>query len=851
MRSDGGASKREVKPTPFRSQLNALLRKNAVLQKRAKKSNVCQCMVPILLMGLLVLFKFLGEKYLSFDVSENIDPTKKFVKGIYTGSHCEEKIPYFNAGPASVGKYISQGDPSNTGLLSYISSEGTRGRGSQPVCQPPQFQEHASKDSVDDYIYSLDEDDKTVMMAYSFLEYDGDKVFRYALYYNASVEERRDGFAKQDIPTTQFMMNRAFFKSVAGNSNGVFQVYMRDLPTPSRKAAFDVVAIFEALYYTWILHMLLPLFVDMIVFEKQHKLRDMMKMMGLRMRIYWTVQSLFDWILYIISISLVIAIGIAFGLRFFVINSFMLWVILFILWGFALIPLSFLFSTLFSKARTAAIIGSLYVLMGSIFAQIIVNHLESNHSADIFYFLAMLEPSIALNLGLQQLSKNAAIGNYGMTFDNANSGDNRLFEVYLMIAVDSVLLSFVAFYLEGVFPSGFGVKKHPFFPCLPETWSKRVREQKEVQSMEAIESETSRLIDHDTTELGADVLNERNHVLQGMSSKTKGIFIKDLRKEFKGHGVKLVAVHRLSLGVPRGECLGLLGHNGAGKTTVISILSGLFSATRGAIRMDGFNPLVDMDIIHSFTSVCPQDDILWNDQTGREHLLFYGRLKGLEGDELQRAVDQRLHDVNLTEAQNKLSKSYSGGMKRRLSTAIALIGHPKVVFFDEPTTGLDPTAKREVWNAIIRSKGNSAVILTTHSMEEADALCDRIAVMSHGKLQCIGHSLELKQRYGSGYKISTSTDDESKTAGIFSFVTENFPGCESLDSIAGTSHFLVPYKSMKNMSEIFRLFEVHQEELGITDWGIQMATLEEVFVRLTTLAAENEKHSSESIENDL
>lgn len=146
--------------------------------------------------------------------------------------------------------------------------------------------------------------------------------------------------------------------------------------------------------------------------------------------------------------------------------------------------------------------------------------------------------------------------------------------------------------------------------------------------------------------------------------------------------------------------------------------------------------------------------------------------------------------------------------------------------------------RREVWKAILRLKKGRAIILTTHSMEEADALCDRIAVMSHGKLQCIGHSEELKKRYGSGYKLTVSTDTPEKLSGIHDFVKSQFPQCELMDSIAGTSHFVVPTDNVKHMSTLFRVFEGQQDKIGMTDWGIGTTTLEEVFVRLTTIAGE-------------
>merc|ERR1711885_48117 len=127
--------------------------------------------------------------------------------------------------------------------------------------------------------------------------------------------------------------------------------------------------------------------------------------------------------------------------------------------------------------------------------------------------------------------------------------------------------------------------------------------------------------------------------------------------------------------------------------------------------------------------VCPQHDILWGSLTGRMHVSFFGRLKGMNGKAM----------------------GYSGGMKRRLSVANSLVGNPDVVYMDEPSTGLDPASKHQLWDVISASKAGKSMILTTHSMEEADVLCDRIAIMAGGELQCIGRSWQLKRRFGKGY----------------------------------------------------------------------------------------------------
>jgi len=266
---------------------------------------------------------------------------------------------------------------------------------------------------------------------------------------------------------------------------------------------------------------------------------------------------------------------------------------------------------------------------------------------------------------------------------------------------------------------------------------------------------------------------------------------------------------------------------------VVNVLCGICAPTKGTIRVNGLDLIEEMDAIHSIMGVCPQHDILWADQTGREHLLFYGRLKGLSGNALATAVSDSLRLVNLSALANMQTRAYSGGMRRRLSVAIALIGNPRVVSLDEPTTGLDPHSRREVWDAILKCKRDRAVILTTHSMEEADALCDRIGILSHGRLKCIGYGPDLKLRYGAGYRLMVTTKEEAFIRRIEDFVVAVFPRVQHVETLGGMAEFLVPPDGMMPMSQIYDAFARKEAELHIADWGLQAGSLEDVFVKLT------------------
>lgn len=204
------------------------------------------------------------------------------------------------------------------------------------------------------------------------------------------------------------------------------------------------------------------------------------------------------------------------------------------------------------------------------------------------------------------------------------------------------------------------------------------------------------------------------------------------------------AVEDVSFAVREGEVFCLLGHNGAGKTTTLNVLTGLIAASRGSAFVAGHRVGKSADAVHSLCGVCPQHDTLWPRLTAREHMAIFAELKGVPAGRVAKEVEEKLRSVDLWAVAAQAVGGFSGGMKRRLSLAIASIGDPRIVFLDEPTTGMDPVARREAWALIQALKRGRAVVLTTHNMQEADTLSDRLAIMAHGRLRALGTPLRLK-----------------------------------------------------------------------------------------------------------
>ena len=202
------------------------------------------------------------------------------------------------------------------------------------------------------------------------------------------------------------------------------------------------------------------------------------------------------------------------------------------------------------------------------------------------------------------------------------------------------------------------------------------------------------------------------------------------------------ALDNVSLSIKQGELFGLLGVNGAGKTTLIKILCGLTHKTSGTITINKFNLDKDIDKIKEIIDISPQETSVANNLTVKENLVFFANIyNNNDANTINEIVDI----FNLNEVLNQRAKTLSGGYKRRLSIAIALISKPKILFLDEPTLGLDVFARRELWNIIKKLQKNITIILTSHYLEEIENLCDRIAILSNGKLLKTGTIEEIKQ----------------------------------------------------------------------------------------------------------
>lgn len=290
----------------------------------------------------------------------------------------------------------------------------------------------------------------------------------------------------------------------------------------------------------------------------------------------------------------------------------------------------------------------------------------------------------------------------------------------------------------------------------------------------------------------------------------------------------LPALRDVSFSVPTGTVCGLLGHNGAGKTTIVKILSTLLEPTAGRATVAGYDVVEDDDQVRQSIGVTGQDAALDTTLTGRENLVLFGRLRGMKRKQAGGRADELIERFDLVDAADREVSTYSGGMRRRIDIAVSLIVPPKVLFLDEPTTGLDPRSRRDVW-ALVSSLAAQevTVLLTTQYLEEADVLSDSIVILDAGRVIASGTAEELKRRMGHSYCQVTPLhpEDLARVAAVLGA----YEGVE-VDAAANTVSVPAPH-GVTTLGDVFRKLD----ELGVElmDISLRKPSLDEVFLHLT------------------
>eukprot|EP01083_Nonionella_stella_P130673 396639_1 len=328
-----------------------------------------------------------------------------------------------------------------------------------------------------------------------------------------------------------------------------------------------------------------------------------------------------------------------------------------------------------------------------------------------------------------------------------------------------------------------------------------------------------------------DVRDERERIAQGSDDLIR---VKNLRREYRPLlQQKKVAVKSISFGVKAGEIFGFLGVNGAGKSTTLKMLTGDVAPSSGSARLNGFSIKTQQRALRRFVGYCPQTDALIEKLSPREHLKLFARIRNVPEKNVATLTSALIDLIGLTEHADKKVKELSFGNKRKLSTVIALIGCPKICFLDEPSSGMDPQAKRAVWDLISKTMGSGAVILNTHHMEECEALCQRVSIMISGEFRCIGTLPHLKSKFGKGYHVEISTgDEEFDDENLTEFIEDSFPDSSLSEQHGTTYKYFVP-KSGITLGQVFTTLESPPEDVSVVNYSVSEVGIEQIFIQVS------------------
>lgn len=586
----------------------------------------------------------------------------------------------------------------------------------------------------------------------------------------------------------------------------------------------------------WIV--MVPIIVKDIVYEKETQLKQFMKVMGLSKGVHWVSWFVFYLLSMTISVVLLSSL-IKFGKILEYTNVFLLFVFVF-MFVIALITQCFMFTVFFNNSNAAATFTVIAYFSSFLPFRFCVFHIETMPLWQ--KLLASLSFTTAFGLGCNSLAiyESARKGmhwQYVFTYPSPKDKYSFAFSIMMML-VDSVLYAAIALYVEAVWPGSYGMPKPWHFPFSAPAKRLLGYRRRFVSSNQSLNN-SMQFKDLDVN------YHEGNE-----GDLPVGILVHRLTKRYEKN--QPLAVNNLTAEFYEGHVSSLLGHNGAGKTSTMFVMTGLMAPSGGTVYIKGLDVRTKSKEIRKIISFCPQHNILYDSLSVWQHLLFYGKLKGLKGDELISECNRVIVDLELRNKKDVDSQYLSGGTKRRLSVGIAYLGSPEVIILDEPTAGVDARARRFIWDLILKYKEGRTTILSTHLMEEAEVLSDRLAIINKGKLYCSGSMMFLKNHFAFGYRLTAEFQKENFTdssrQGLVDLVINTVRDAEVDRTMffPFSITFILPLKSSDQFPNLFKLVELQKDKFALSTYGVSSPTVEEIFVNVNNAidASESKNNSS-------
>uniref|UniRef100_A0A8C5ZGA8 ATP-binding cassette sub-family A member 6-like n=1 Tax=Marmota marmota marmota TaxID=9994 RepID=A0A8C5ZGA8_MARMA len=605
--------------------------------------------------------------------------------------------------------------------------------------------------------------------------------------------------------TLQSIINAAIIEvttnhSVIDELMSVTAINMKTLPFISKDIfQSEMFILYCLLYFSPFIY-----FVSHNVTKERKKSKELMKMMGLHDSAFWLSWGLM-YTAFILVLSIVITIIIT-STQVILMTGFMVIFTLLFLYGLSLLALSFLMSVLLQKA----VLTNLFVFLLTLFWGFVgFTAFYKQLPPSVQWILSICSP-FAFRVGMTQIL-HLDYNLNGVVFPDPSEKSYTMLATFSVLAFDGLIYLMLALYFDKILPHG---NEHRYSPLFFLSSSSCFRH---------------RRTDNTVIEKDLDPEHPSDGYFEPIASEFQGkeaIRIRNVKKEYKTKSGQVKALKGMLFDIYEGQITAILGHSGAGKSSLLNILNGLSVPTEGSVTIYNKNlsEMQDLEEIRKITGVCPQNNVQIDMLTVKENLSLFAKIKGIRPQEVEQEVQQILLELDMQNIQDNLAIHLSDGQKRMLTFGIAILGDPQVLLLDEPTAGLDPFSRHQVWTFLKERRANRVILFSTQSMEEADILADRKVIMSNGELKCAGSSVFLKRKWGLGYHLSLYKNEISDPEQITSFINHHISDAKlKLENkeklvftlpLESTSKFpgILPHHSMRSILPQYQNRQRHHKK---------------------------------------
>jgi len=674
---------------------------------------------------------------------------------------------------------------------------------------------------------------------------DSTNIYNFQIHYNDSMVH--------SLPTTF----NAISNAVLASKNINEQIVMTAHPFGQRDEMMSIIGLsiagFMIGYY---MANNINRFGPLVVRERVNQILQQLQLNGVSRLNYWISSFITDIFLYLFTCLLIFIIGIIVRYEPLLdIKILFLIIVLLLIWCVPAMLYQYCTSFLFKKEDTAFSMSSFLNTYPAIFGYMIFFLINSNYNVvdSIFankgiisvvgniynMLLSAVCPAygfVAMVNSLFTMKLYHKIINYDMNFSNIFKFSNGILPILMILVVLAVFYFFLLLFLDRKINQ---TNKSDIYTIPEDVLQSHQRYmdegdedvKDEFQYVESHQMELPLSVLHLSKEYKTRLPDNREKKAMIMARDPINYNFGEIHKSgVTGKYVK-TAVIDVSFGVRTHECFGLLGPNGAGKSTTLNTVTSTIPQTTGKVCFNGVEThLARLGEISM--GYCPQTDILWKELTLREHLELFLNIRGYNTEESKAYATKYINALGLEEHQHKRANDLSGGTKRKLSLLIAICGYPKQILLDEPSAGMDPSTRRLVWNVIKKTKtmNDSAVILTTHSMEEAEFLCDRLAILVNGHLSCIGSPEHLKMKYGDSYILELQSKDIDRFHQVIIEEGRLFGDMEYKQEKSSNDRTKYEVKMTRNIGHVFEVMEKCKKDGMVNDYSFNQTTLEQIFI---------------------